>query len=249
MTLYKTFYNSRLISGIRRVPFLAVPARELQRFVALLTRPYHVSRYFENYTVRKLQIGAAVSLLSGWLNSDLYPKTFNSISLDPTERFPIALDATKRFPFPDQSFDYVFSEHQMEHIPYHSAVFMLAECHRILRPGGKIRIAMPSLDRLVELLGEKTPLHERYMTHKRDLCYPGAPPNPCIAFNAAFMNWTHRFIYDRDTLCCMLRDAGFRDVRFFVPGESNDPNLVGIEARTAELDAYETMVAQGIKSA
>lgn len=230
-------YDAKLVSALRRFRFLAVPAKEAQRAASLLLRPRLIARYLKAHAVRKLQLGAAVSTLPGWLNSDLYPKGFSSI----------ALDATKRFPFPDASFDYVFSEHQMEHIPYEGARFMLAECHRILRPGSKIRIAVPSLDKLIELLGQRSELQERYVAHKTEMCYPGAKPNTCFAFNANFMNWGHRFIYDQETLCIMLRNAGFSDVRFFPPGESDDPNLRGIEVRTGEFDLCETTVMQAVK--
>jgi predicted SAM-dependent methyltransferase len=245
--MYKTIYNSRLIGAARKVRVLTVPLQECQRYGALLMRPYVVSRYLRSHDVRKLQIGTHVAPLAGWLNSDLYPKTFNSLTLDAAKRFQVTMDAAKRFPLPDQSFDYVFSEHQMEHIRHQGAISMIAECYRILKPGGKVRIAVPSLDRLIELLGARTALHDRYMRHKTDLCYPGAKPNPCFAFNAAFMNWGHCFIYDRETLRMMMGNAGFTDVRFFDPGESDDPNLKGIEVRIAELDAYETMVAQAVK--
>ena len=62
----------------------------------------------------------------GWLNTDLCPKVAGCVTLD----------ATKPFPLASASFDYVFSEHQMEHIHYSDAVRMLRECHRVLRPVG-----------------------------------------------------------------------------------------------------------------
>jgi predicted SAM-dependent methyltransferase len=246
-SLYQALYNSRLVAVARKNRFFTVPLAECQRYAALLMRPYIVARYLRSHDVRKLQIGTHVASRAGWLNSDLYPKTLNSLTQDIAKRFQITMDAAKPFPLPDQSFDYIFSEHQMEHISHQGAISMLSECYRILRPGGKVRIAVPSLDRLIELLGARTPLHDRYIMHKTGLCYPGAKPHPCFAFNAAFMNWGHRFIYDRETLGAMLGNAGFRNVRFFDPGDSDDPNLRSAEVRTAELDAYETMVAQAAK--
>jgi predicted SAM-dependent methyltransferase len=202
-------------------------------------RPVVVSRYMKTHRVRKLQIGAHVFLLPGWLNSDLYPQSVSSI----------ALDATKTFPIPTATFDYVFSEHQMEHIPYEKAVGMLGECRRILRPGGKIRLALPSLDRMVELFQPaRTDLQDQYVRYMSNLSWPTVQePIPCFAINSAFMDWGHRFIYDRATLRKTLEMAGFADVQFFTPGVSDDPNLTGIEARTTEMDLYETMVAQAVR--
>jgi predicted SAM-dependent methyltransferase len=162
----------------------------------------------------------------------------------------MTLNATRRFPFPDGSFDYAFSEHQMEHIGYQAARFMLRECYRILRSGGKIRIAVPSVDQLVQLYQPKrTDLQEHYIKQVTLTCYPEAEiGNPCFALNASFLNWGHKFLYDRATLTSELEKAGFRRVQFFLPGESDDSNLKGLETRTSETDVYETMVAQAARS-
>src|SRR5271169_2408006 len=133
--------NNGKVQWLRRFPPLVAVIKNTLRCASLPFRPMVVSRYLKTHSVRKLQIGAHVCVLPGWLNSDLYPLSINTI----------VLDATKTFPLPTGSFDYVFSEHQLEHIAYERGVAMLGECRRILRPGGKIRLALPSLDRMVEL--------------------------------------------------------------------------------------------------
>src|SRR5438093_607889 len=40
-------------------------------------------------------------------------------------------------PFPDASFDAIYSEHCLEHLPFDTAVRTLAECHRTLARGGR----------------------------------------------------------------------------------------------------------------
>ena len=59
---------------------------------------------------------------------------------------------TKRFPFPEQSVDYFHTEHMIEHVPLSSAQFVMNECYRTLKPGGKIRIATPDIMKLARLL-------------------------------------------------------------------------------------------------
>src|SRR3954451_18626949 len=88
-----------------------------------------VDRYLARHKVRKLQIGCGDNLHDGWLNADLFPRSASVIHLD----------ATALFPFGDESFDYVFSEHMIEHVPYEQGLRMLSECHRVLKRGGKIR--------------------------------------------------------------------------------------------------------------
>jgi predicted SAM-dependent methyltransferase len=181
-----------------------------------------------------------VWLLPGWLNTDLYPKAFGCVTLD----------ATKPFPFQPGSFDYIFSEHQMEHIAYSDAANMLRESHRILRPGGKLRIALPCVDRLVALFtSSPSDSQQKYAAVRTEECYPGTKrPNPCFAINAAFMNWGHRFLYDRETLKSLLTEIGYTDIQFFEAGQSDDTNFAGIEMRTSETDLYETMVVQAARA-
>ena len=234
-----SLHDSNIVRKIKRFRPLVALIKDSQRRAGLMVRPVLVSRYLKAHSVRKLQIGAHVCVMPGWLNTDLYPQSIRSVTLD----------ATKTFPFPDVSFDYVFSEHQLEHIGYEDALVMLSECRRILRPGGKIRIALPSLDRLLELFGPaRTDLQDRYIRYVTKACYPNVQdPNPCFAMNAAFMNWGHRYIWDQATLSKTLETEGFSPVQFFTPGQSDDPNLSGIETRTSEMDMYETMVAQAVR--
>jgi predicted SAM-dependent methyltransferase len=48
--------------------------------------------------------------------------------------------------FDDNSFDFIYSEHFFEHLFADEAIALLAECHRILKPKGVIRIVVPDAD-------------------------------------------------------------------------------------------------------
>lgn len=201
-----------------------------------------IEEYLASHDVRKLQLGAGTNILEGWLNTDLSPSSASVCYLD----------TTRRFPFADESFEYVFSEHHIEHITYKEGLFTLRECYRVLRPGGIIRLATPDLG---VLLGLYTPepdeLQQRYIRFIAERFLPGIQtPRPAFVINNAFHNWGHQFLYDRATLQQALTEAGFLDISFTRPGESNNRHLRQIERHgqfigDEEINQFETMVVEG----
>ena len=96
--------------------------------------------------------------------------------------------------------------------------------------------------------GKRDELQEAYIQNATRNLYPSAPSaTSCFAINGAFRYWGHQFVYDKATLRLTLEAAGFTDVGFYAPGESDDENLSGLETRVSEMDVYETMVVQGIR--
>lgn len=68
-------------------------------------------------------------------------------------------DAT-RMEFADESFDFVYSFHALEHIPDYRAA--LREIHRVMKPGAGFMIGTPNRHRLIGYLGSKdTPLRDK----------------------------------------------------------------------------------------
>src|SRR4030095_12453732 len=127
-------------------------------------------------------------LLDGWLNADLFPRS----------AMVLHLDATGPFPFGDEEFDYVFSEHMIEHISYAQGLHMLSECYRILRKNRKIRISTPNLAFLIDLYKErKSDLQNEYIKWATDEFISFAPGyTDTFVINNFVRDWGHRFIYD-----------------------------------------------------
>jgi len=200
--------------------------------------------YLATHAVRKLQIGAGAQSLPGWLNSDIVP--------GPGQ---IYLDATKRFPLPDESLNYIFSEHLFEHVTYAQGFDMLRECYRVLTPGGKLRIATPDLLKLIELFQEpKSAEMKAFIAGK--LAWHGWPASAkpeVMILNMQLRDFGHQFVYDSTTLSARLIEAGFHSVREFKPGETDDPEFADVEVRHRVtypqhwLNDYETMVFQAAK--
>jgi predicted SAM-dependent methyltransferase len=216
----------------------------VRRWVGFPIRALLFRGYLSRHAVAKLQLGAGTNRLPGWLNTDGYP-----VSL----RIAV-LDARGRFPFADRSFDYVWSEHHIEHIALEEGARMLRECRRILKPGGRIRIATPDLDVLLALRRE--PLNDeqrRYIDWIQASWLPEAPiRGGTVVVNHAFRAWGHQFLYDEATLRAALRDAGFGAIERLAPGISPDPHLRGLECHgeavgNPEMVRFETMVLEGVR--
>jgi predicted SAM-dependent methyltransferase len=201
-----------------------------------------VADYLARSRPAKLNIGCGDHPLPGWLNSDC------DAIMPPGALY---LDAARPFPLASGSFDFIFSEHMIEHVPLAGAVNMLRECHRILRPGGRIRIATPRLEFMLELLTDPAEQHRSYA----DYHYEGLTEEPAVRTPARILNdyhrmWGHQFVFDEATLRLLLERAGFVNLQVEEVNESSDPHFRAIEndGRMPEgMLALTTLVLEGEK--
>ena len=190
-----------------------------------------IANYFNKYELKKLQIGSNISSQVGWLCSDICPITKDSIFLD----------ATQRFPFKDNVFHYVYSEHMIEHISRPQGLFMLQECYRVLELNGKIRIATPDLETIVDVYAKRASGYANdYVEWITDRFIGRACEySPLIVLNTLFRNWDHCFLYDANFLEKSLREAGFSNITRHKINMSDDINLRGIEQHHLNVDNLE----------
>jgi predicted SAM-dependent methyltransferase len=83
--------------------------------------------------MRKLNLGCGGNILAGWENHDM------------------DVDITKPLQYEDNSIDFIFIEHCVEHTATPDAVRFFAECLRILNYEGTLRVAVPSADKIMDL--------------------------------------------------------------------------------------------------
>lgn len=163
-----------------------------------------IADYLAQHATRKLHLGCGLHHLDDWLNSDLSPRS----------KAVVVVDVTKRFPFVDETFDYVFSEHMIEHLSYAEGRHMLDECFRVLRPGGTLRLSTPDLSFLISLYGEeKSMLQDHYIRWVTEKFIDGAPAcEDTFVINNFVRNWGHTFIYDEKTLRSSLEKSKFTGI-------------------------------------
>jgi predicted SAM-dependent methyltransferase len=159
--------------------------------------------YLATTTVPKLHIGGGPRCLDGWLNTD--------VALLPGV---VQMDAAQPFPFAEAVFDYVFTEHMIEHVSFEGAMLMLRECYRVMKTGAVIRVTTPNLGSIVGLYSKDLSQLQRSYLHwfcKAHLG-PDCPATPARAINAMFRLWGHQFIYDEETLADMFGKVGFAEI-------------------------------------
>jgi predicted SAM-dependent methyltransferase len=221
----------RVGRALQRVPLAYGAAVAALRLVGTWRRPRQIARYLETHERRYLRIGSGRHTGRDWLSTDLIPVSPRVVYMDATEPFPL----------PSRSFEAVHCEHVIEHITYDAGLTMLRECHRILRPGGVLRIATPDLALVARLItsgSSDQPMREyvewsngSYGTESERR----APANAAFAANRLVRAWGHTFIYDEPTLHAALRDAGFHDVVRVAPGASDHAALRGVDHHHEEI--------------
>jgi predicted SAM-dependent methyltransferase len=187
-----------------------------------LVRQRLVARHLASHDEPRLHIGAGPKGLEGWLNSDV-------ICGD------IYLDLSRRLPLPDASFAYVFGEHVIEHVSEAAGELLLRELHRVLRPGGVLRLTTPDLRKIIAIYEDRNPVvaRDEYTRFLSGLA--GKPlERPCQGFNYYLRAWGHRYVYDEEDLVAKLRAQGFSGIQRRNPGESPHQALRGMERHGGE---------------
>lgn len=85
---------------------------------------------------RMLNVGCGGRRHPDWCNIDL-----ESSGPD-----VILCDIRNGLPFPNSSFEFVYHSHVLEHLSLVQAYKLIKECHRVLVPGGMLRVAVPDLE-------------------------------------------------------------------------------------------------------
>lgn len=83
----------------------------------------------------KLNLGCQVHYFDGWTNQDI-------VGDDPNMKVDLLCDASK-LPLPDNSVDFIYAGHLVEHFYPDTLPEAIKEWHRVLKVGGKMAILTP----------------------------------------------------------------------------------------------------------
>lgn len=221
-----------------------------------------------------LNVGSAYRVLGGWVNLDrtihipisritwmpalLY--RLGRIDAEQYSHYELGhwqqvsyWDIGYPLPFANNSFDYIYSSHVLEHLDGQVCHQLLTECYRILKPGGWIRLVVPDLylsasqyvdymrkmergdlakSETVVFLGEQVKAQE--ITDR----FVGQIFESDMARRTAF---GHVWMYDHLTLSDFLEKMGFRSAIQMKFREGNLPHLDILDCRhenSLHVEAY-----------
>jgi SAM-dependent methyltransferase len=166
----------------------------------------------------KVNIGSGLAVAPGWINLDAslnalvahLPQVAQRVAyrgsgsrLQVTaERYRAILqanrfvfcDVRRGLPLPDDSVDYLYASHILEHLERDEAMALIIDARRVLKPGGVLRIVVPDFAHFVRL----------YEMGHREEAVAGI-------FSAGVSGrlGRHRYMYDEDGLRQLVSKAGF----------------------------------------
>jgi len=169
---------------------------------------------FKKYGSLKLNVGCGKVKLPGWVNIDIEPGA------------DLVIDVRKGLPFDDESVDFIYNEHFLEHLTFQEGKKVLREFYRCVKKGGVVRIAMPDLDYTIQ----------KYNVDWKNQDWLSQPEYKFIRtkgqmINIRFRWWGHKYLYNEEDLKNQLIRTGFKKIMRCDRNNSNHTELCNLETR------------------
>lgn len=171
---------------------------ELFCVVCCLVGFVKVKLLFSEQAHNRLEIGAGRSKKQGVVTSDL----------DLKSDYPFDLRAG--LPFPDESIDFIYAEHVLEHFQYTEILIILEECKRVMKPGAVLKISVPDARIYLNAYCDPDGFdYKTFCTFDTGLSYRVRINYVNYIF---YMDGFHRYMFDDESLLFILNSAGFDQV-------------------------------------
>jgi predicted SAM-dependent methyltransferase len=169
--------------------------------------------------INKINLGCGNTVAPNWINVDgspaillnKFPKFLLRYIL-PYDRMEVLkgnkfihFNLQNDLPFKNNSADYIYMSHVLEHLYKNDGEHLLQEIFRVLKPGGIVRIGVPDLD--LELLKPPEEIVSSFLPQSRE---------PYFSY--------HRYMYNFSMLRCLLETLNFQNIskKEFQVGEVPD---------------------------
>lgn len=163
----------------------------------------------------KLNIGCAMTMFhNGWENIDVFDH-LQPFAQQYRYKYK-KLDVRQGLPYNTESVSLIFMSHCLEHFTYEEGKKLLADCRRVLKPNGLVRIVVPDAGLLTACYASDAEIGDwggstfRGSLHDFDEINEGCANAPTLAGKLwAMLHEGHSSCYDQNTLIWTLEQAGF----------------------------------------
>ena len=154
---------------------------------------------------KKVQLGCGPNYLEGFINID---GNFQ-------RKTDYLLDVRAGLPFPDNSIDFLYSCHMMEHLHVTETIQLLKECRRVLAPNGYLRLTLPDFGYIASIMaGEGLSDFPRKFSSRQGQ-----------AINHLFCDGQHKYAFSREVIEEIAQEIGFSRVSPAEPDDIHFPSV------------------------
>ncbi len=171
-----------------------------------------LNAFFSKWPVVFLKLLYKLSCSREWCSKEEYiQKLRNSVFVHHRLEFGI--------PFEDNTIDYLYSSHLLEHFFREDGEKLLRQVYRTLKPGGRIRICVPDLEYALKIYdnGDKEKALKYFFSDSK----------------AGYLA-QHRYMYDYDLLKKLLISAGFDNIEKCSFQKGQTPDIDKLDNRPEE---------------
>lgn len=191
----------------------------------------------------RVNLGCGATPTPGWVNIDnsltvrlartpvRYLLKSRTSFINAVRNHDIRYGNAVRTGLPSSTVDVLYTSHMMEHLDRREAALFLREARRILKPGGKVRIAVPDLKRLAK---QYVKYGDADAFMEFSLLAVDKPVGAIETLKFMFLTGfrRHHWMYDAKSLAALLQSHGFSDVVALPPGHTTIADV-------GELDFFE----------
>jgi len=181
----------------------------------------------------KANLGCGRNLKNDWLNVDI---------LEFSHENYIKANLVHAFPFTQESLEYAYSEHFLEHLDEVDGFSFMVNCFNSLKPKGVLRLSLPSLDKILDMYNDfdnqknKNVWFLKFRNKEQFLnfvMFGESSTVETIKFNNNIFstNDGHKYLYSKQDLFEKLYKCGFSQVYEVEKNESLFTELKNLETR------------------
>jgi predicted SAM-dependent methyltransferase len=129
------------------------------------------------------------------------------------------LNAGEPLPFADNEVDNVYTSHTLEHVRHWLVIPLLTDIHRVLKPGGKIRIVVPNIRIHLKayMRGDVNWQEKSWRKRRQKETYPNTHLGALLGYFYSYVKTGnrrdgHHMAFDWETLEWCVSQAGFQKI-------------------------------------